>query len=413
MKKKIVVGVGKGLDGVVSAYLLKKQGFEVHIVGVNLNQVSHDLSRKDSLGNKELKRFSLNSNCSGNDINRLKSISHLLGVNYSFIDRVDDFNELVVEKSACLSFSMLKKIPCFACHKIMFLAFESVREKIGADFISTGHYAKVQRNQSTGVTAIVTGNDLKNDQSNLLSNVPSFILERLLLPLGDLQNREITKIAEKNNFFNFKSNKKFEVGCFVNDTFNDFTNTFFSGSLKKDGALIRRSDGFTLCQHNGLHHFDFGEIVPSEYSTMASGHIAVAASGSTGKVVVSPMSDHECRSILVKLNYLKKFRNYSFRLSAKAQLNGVSGLKAQDGDSFYDVEIYLKAGRHLRVDFINPLNCFPSPGAQVSVYEKVGEKNLMLLAAGEICFDSEMHLKETKSDDIENQEDKTVNYVNF
>ena len=62
---------------------------------------------------------------------------------------------------------MQKKIPCFSCHKIMFLAFESVREKIGAEFISTGHYAKVQRNQSTGVTANVTGNDIKNDQSSL------------------------------------------------------------------------------------------------------------------------------------------------------------------------------------------------------------------------------------------------------
>ena len=252
----------------------------------------------------------------------------------------------------------------------MFLAFESVREKIGAEFISTGHYAKVQRNQSTGVTAIVTGNDIKNDQSSLLSNVPNYILERLILPLGDLQNREITKIAEKNNFFDFKSNKKFDVGCFANNSFKEFTNTFFPSSLKKDGALIRRSDGFTLCQHNGLHHFDYGEIVPSEYSTMASGHIAVAASGSTGKVVVSPLSDHECRSILVKLNYLKKFRNYSFRLSAKAQINGISGLKPQDGENFYDVEIYLKAGRHLRVDFVTPLNCFPLPGHRFPCMKK-------------------------------------------
>ena len=45
-----------------------------------------------------------------------------------------------------------------------------------------------------------------NDQSSLFSNVPNYILERLILPLGDLQNREI-KIAEKNNFFDFKSIK--------------------------------------------------------------------------------------------------------------------------------------------------------------------------------------------------------------
>ena len=86
------------------------------------------------------------------------------------------------------------------------------------------------------MTAIVTGNDIKNDQSSLLSNVPNYILERLILPLGDLQNREITKIAEKNNFFNFKSNKKFEVGCFANNSFKEFTNTFFPSSLKRWGV---------------------------------------------------------------------------------------------------------------------------------------------------------------------------------
>jgi tRNA-uridine 2-sulfurtransferase len=413
MKKKIVVGIGKGLDGVVSAYLLKKQGFDVHIAGINLNQVNFNLLKKDTLGNEEVKKFNLPSNCSGADLNRLKKIGNLLGVSYSFVDRAEDFNELVVEKTACLSFAMFKKIPCFSCHKIMFLALESVRLKIGADFISSGHYAKVQRNHSTGVTAIVTGNDLKNDQSGLLSNVPNDIFQRLVLPLGDLQNREITKIAEKNNFFEFKSDQKFVEGCFNDKSFKNFTEDYFSNSLKKDGALIRRSDGFTLCQHKGLHQFNLGEVIPSEYSAVASGHIAVAASGSSGKVVVSPHDDHECSSILLKLNYLKKYRNFSFKLSGKAVLVGVEGYDSPSGDNFLDVEVFLKAGMHLKVDFITPLNCFPSPGAQVSIYEKVGEKNLILLAAGEICFDSGMSLKKVDAEGNETQDEKSFNYVNF
>ena len=96
------------------------------------------------------KEFNLDSNCSGVDLKRIKKVGNLLGVPYSFLDKVEDFNELVIEKVACFTFSMQKKIPCFSCHKIMFLAFESVREKIGADFISTGHYARFKEIKAQG-----------------------------------------------------------------------------------------------------------------------------------------------------------------------------------------------------------------------------------------------------------------------
>ena len=119
--KKIVVGIGKGVDGVVSAYLLKKQGFEVHLVSVNMNELKYLLSKKDKIGASEDFSFSLDSNCAGASMNRLKEVADTINASYSYVDKLESFKERVIGNTAASSFSMIKKVPVMIVKNFYFL----------------------------------------------------------------------------------------------------------------------------------------------------------------------------------------------------------------------------------------------------------------------------------------------------
>ena len=74
----------------------------------------------------------------------------------------------------------------------------------------------------------------------------------LLLPLGELQAKEIIKISDRKNFNQFKSTHKASAYCFNDERFSEFVDCSFPSSLKKSGSIIRQEDGFTLCQHEGV-----------------------------------------------------------------------------------------------------------------------------------------------------------------
>ena len=409
--KKIIVGIGKGIDGVVSAYLLKKQGFEVHLVSVNMNEVKHSLQQKDKLGHVEHHSYELESNCAGVSLQRLKEISLSINASYTYVDKLENFKEEVIGTNAASSFSMIKKSPCYDCHQLLFSGLKEVADKLSSSHISTGHYAKVQKNLTNGSTSILTGNDDINDQSHFLTVLPDEILKMLILPLGELQEKEILKISDKKNFDKFKSKSKVSTYCFNQGNFSDFVDHSFPNSLKKSGAIIRQEDGFTLCQHEGGHLFDLGEDVSSKLKLAPMGSTAVAYSGSTGKVIVTDKSKLVGLPIFIKLNYLKKFRDFSFKQNAFARFETCHEESSVEG--FFDVNISLKVAKHLKLEFVEPPSFYPRPGMAVSIFEKSNEKNKLLLAAGEVCVDTVAGFGLDSASANEKKDESESNSVNF
>ena len=391
-EKKVVVGIGRGIDGLVAAYLLKKQGFEIHLVSIELDKGEVSVSFKDSFGQKETKQFNFTNNCTGVSYEKLKSIANFLGASCTLLDKTEEYRDYVLRPCMTASLCLRTKSSCILCHKVMFNALEEVADKIGAGFISTGHYAKVQENKSNGVISILTGNDLSNDQSGYLSGVPERIHHRLILPLGDLQQKEVLRISTKNGFDIFNDATKNAGSCIVDDeVFKDYVDKFFPDSLKKEGSIVRYDDGMTLCQHDGLHQFTIGEGVPSQYNSVPSSEIVVTQAGSKGKVFISEKANHEMEKFLLKLHYLRPMKDYAF--------SHQSFIKALGDDSFSEAAISLKVGGHLKVELKEKVQGFFTPGKSFGVYEKISSGKYTLIAHGEVCFHHDLFkVKDEKSE---------------
>ena len=123
--KKVVVGVGHGVDGIVAAFLLKKQGYQIHLVSVNFLNEEYKVNHKDKTGKVSEESFTFNSCCSGVNNNRLKKIAEMFGASFSFVDVSDQFYSRVFVPS--VSHRLVAKTfdCCFLCHQMLFEALNN------------------------------------------------------------------------------------------------------------------------------------------------------------------------------------------------------------------------------------------------------------------------------------------------
>lgn len=144
--------------------------------------------------------------------------------------------------------------PDILCNKeIKFRAFLDYCMEIGADYIATGHYAKLS--SKDGTTKLLRGMDTKKDQSYFLHQVTGEDLSKTIFPLGELTKEEVRKIATDNNLIT--STKKDSVGiCFIGkNNYNNFISNFLG---KKPGKICDEA-GIVLGEHDGLMYFTLGQ----------------------------------------------------------------------------------------------------------------------------------------------------------
>ena len=139
--------------------------------------------------------------------------------------------------------------------EIKFKAFLDHAMRLGAEKIATGHYARVRKNENTGLHELLKGLDPAKDQSYFLHRLNQAQLSKTLFPLGDIAKTEVRKLAEKLALPN--AAKKDSTGiCFIGERpFRDFLNRYLSyqpGPMKTD-------DGKTVGQHVGLSFYTLGQ----------------------------------------------------------------------------------------------------------------------------------------------------------
>lgn len=243
--KKVVVGISGGVDSSVSALLLKKQGYDV--IGLFMRNWDANLNN-DTLGNPTLGE---NICPQEQDYNDALMICEKIGIPLKRVDFVKEYWDYVFT----YFLDELKKgrtpNPDIMCNKyIKFDMFLNKAKELGADYIATGHFARLENGK------LLRGIDNNKDQTYFLSQVTKKQLENVIFPVGNLTKSEIRDIAKENGLITY--NKKDSTGiCFIGErNFSKFLENYLPNI---PGDIIDIETSEKIGEHIGLMYYTIGQ----------------------------------------------------------------------------------------------------------------------------------------------------------
>ena len=246
MKKKVVVGMSGGVDSSVAAYLLKEQGYEV--IGVTM-QIWQD---EDTFTQAE------EGGCCGlSAVDDARRVAQVLDIPYYVMNFKSDFKKYVIDYFVQDYLRGYTPNPCIACNR--YVKWESLLQRsleIGADYIATGHYARIKQ-LDNGRYTIQNSVTAAKDQTYALYNLTQDQLAHTLMPVGDFEKDKIRQIAIDAGL-PVASKKDSQDICFVPD--HDYAGFIYreTGMESHPGNFVDK-DGNILGQHKGIIHYTIGQ----------------------------------------------------------------------------------------------------------------------------------------------------------
>lgn len=237
---KVIVGLSGGVDSSVAAFLLKEQGYDV--VGVSMNV--WDESTVDKM--------------SANPTKDAREVAKFLDISFYEIDYRKEFRECVVNNFVEEYLNGRTPNPCNRCNKYMkWDAMLKKAEELGADYIATGHYAKIKKTKE-GRFYVANAESAKKDQTYALCMLTQEQLSKTLMPLGEYSKEEVRKIALDAGIPVAEKKESQDI-CFIPD--NDY-----AGFLEREvperipprGNFVLK-DGKVLGEHEGITHYTIGQ----------------------------------------------------------------------------------------------------------------------------------------------------------
>jgi tRNA-specific 2-thiouridylase len=273
-KKKVVVAMSGGVDSSVAAALLQRQGFDCVGVFMRLGNDPADLTDEQveliacspELRADHEKDLALSKNyspqkthkqgcCSTSDAADARFVAGMLDIPFYALNFQHDFGGIIDYFVREYNAGRTPN-PCVRCNEYLkFGKLSKYARAIGADYVATGHYARVEH--GAGGSRLLRGRDHKKDQSYVLFGVPRRELSHMLLPIGDLEKTEVRRVAEELGLPVFNKPDSQEI-CFVPD--NDYARlvkTRSPGAVRA-GEFVD-SSGKVVGKHEGHQHFTIGQ----------------------------------------------------------------------------------------------------------------------------------------------------------
>lgn len=344
--KKVVIGMSGGVDSSVAAHLLKEAGYDV--IGVTM-QIWQD---EDQCSLEE------NGGCCGlSAVDDARRVANQLDIPYYVMNFKQQFRENVMDYFVDEYLNGRTPNPCIACNR--YVKWESLLDRslsIGADYIATGHYARVVQLEN-GRYALKKSATAAKDQTYALYNLTQKQLSHTIMPVGEYTKDEIRAIAAKIGL-NVANKPDSQEICFVSDdNYAGFIEDY-TGKKIKPGNFVDLN-GKVLGKHQGIIHYTVGQRKGLGIA-LGKPAFVVAIRPETNEVVIGTNEDVFCNTLIAnRLNAMsvEKFTD-GMELTAKIRYNH-EGAKCR---------IYVTGEDELRVEFDEPQRAI-TPGQAVVFYD--------------------------------------------
>ncbi len=245
-RKKVVVGMSGGVDSSVAAYLLKNAGYDVIGVTMQIWQ-DEDVALQEESGGC----------CGLSAVDDARRVAYALDIPYYVMNFKSEFKDAVIDYFADEYIKGNTPNPCIACNR--YVKWESLLKRsldIGADFIATGHYARVVQLEN-GRYTLKKSATADKDQTYALYNLTQYQLAHTLMPVGEYTKDEIRVIARDINLRVANKPDSQEI-CFIPD--KDYARfiTEYSGKEPEEGNFVT-PDGKVIGKHKGIIHYTVGQ----------------------------------------------------------------------------------------------------------------------------------------------------------
>ncbi len=242
---RVAIAMSGGVDSSVAAALLKDRGFELIGITMRVRDSAAAAGEMDASGGLP------------DHVPDARLIAEQLGIPLHVVNLEDEFRRLVIDDFIGEYFQGRTPNPCIRCNRLVKfgLLLEKARE-LGADFLATGHYARIEKGDD-GFFHLLKGVDLKKDQSYFLFALSQEQLAHAFFPLGGLAKEEVRSLATRFGFRIAKKGESQEI-CFIPD--DDYVRFLESakGAGSMSGSIVDR-DGNVLGRHNGTYRYTVGQ----------------------------------------------------------------------------------------------------------------------------------------------------------